>query len=71
MTNAAMVRKIGELRTRSAVLLIYHDSHDGVMNRYKIVRKWYDGGWHQKTEIKYADLFSVTNWINEYVRVYG
>ena len=60
------MKKIGELRAGSAHFVIFCDPTRA--NPYRIVRKWWDAGWHQKTEAVYADLCSVTEWLAAYVR---
>lgn len=61
----AQKRKIGELQTKAARIVIFYEG--GSRNPYRIARKWYDCGWHTKTEERYGDLLSVTIWINNFV----
>ena len=61
-----MTLKIGELDTIVGLFVIIYDSADKY-NHYKIYQKWYDKGWHRKLVEKYADLYSCTNWINNFV----
>lgn len=60
------MKKIGELNTTSIHFVIYYDERDKY-NHYKIYKKYWDNGWHRKLLDKYADLYSVTWLINEYV----
>ena len=59
------MKKIGELKTKTAWLVIYHEP--GKTNPYRIVRKWYDGGWHVKTEESYGELTSAVIWLYSFV----
>ena len=60
------MKKIGELNTLSGWFIICYDEAD--RNHYKLYQKWYNNGWHRKLIVKYADLFSCTIWINEYIK---
>jgi len=59
------MKKIGELNALAAHFVIYYDNAD--RNHYKIYQKWWNQGWHKKLIEKYADLFSCTVWINNYI----
>lgn len=41
---------------------------DGQHIPYRVIRKWWDSGWHQKTLVKYSDLNSCLWYIAEYFR---
>lgn len=57
-------KKVGEMRFGSAHFLIYFCFGNG--SSYRIIRKWWDAGWHTKTEEVYADMASVTAWLHQY-----
>ena len=38
-------------------------------NPYRLYSQWYDHGWHKKLLEKYANFFSVVEWLREYSRV--
>lgn len=60
------MKKIGELNALAGSFLIYYDSTEA-HNHYKIYNKWYNNGWHKMLVEKYADLFSCTAWINDFI----
>ena len=59
--------KMGELNTRAGRFVIYYDNAARV-NPYRIYKKWWNGGWHRELVEKYADLYSCTIYINDFVR---
>lgn len=62
------MRKIGELNAGTKTFVLYYDTKSEY-NRFRLYEKyWENYGTHRKLIEKYADLFSVTNYINEYVR---
>lgn len=61
-----IMKKIGELNALKGHFVLYYDSNEA-HNHYKIYLKWYDTGWHRKLIEKYADLFSCTMWISNYI----
>lgn len=63
------MKKIGELNTNHGTFEIKYDEQDRY-NPYKLYAKWYDGGYHRKLLVKYADLHGCTNAINEFVRTH-
>lgn len=60
------MKKIGELHTKAAYFVLYYDE-SAKYNPYRLYQKWYDAGWHKKLIEKYADLYSCTIWINNFV----
>ena len=61
------MKKIGDLNAMAAHFEIYYDEK-AKYNPYKIYNKWYYKGWHKQLIEKYADLFSCTEWINNFIR---
>lgn len=59
------MRKIGEIRS-NITFIIKVDDEDRI-NPYKVYRRWYDGGWHQKQAAKYGNLHSCLLYIEDRV----
>ena len=64
------MKKIGELNALAGSFVIYYDEADK-NNHYKLYKKWYNGGWHRHLIEKYADLFSCTSWVNEFIEYHN
>lgn len=60
--------KIGELSTKAANFVLYYRGDDKNGNPYWIYRVWYSRGKHKKLICKYANLFSATEFINDFVQ---
>ena len=64
--------KIGELNATAAHFVLYYKEDDKHGNRYQLYRTWFaDGTKHRKLVIKYADLLSVTWFINDFIRAHN
>lgn len=51
----------------------YHiiiEYHNGKINPYRIIRKWYRNGEHRKQLQKYADFGSCLDFIRDYYRIW-
>lgn len=59
-------RKIMELNDLGHHIEVIKE--DGQTNPYRIIRVWYDMGWHRKTLEKYCCLDSVLYYIHEYFK---
>lgn len=46
---------------------VYYDDKAKV-NPYRIYQEWHDRGKHKKQIERYANLYSCTCWINDYIR---
>ena len=57
--------KIGELKAKGCYFEIKYD--DGNTNPYVLYRKYWKSGWHREQIVRYANLASVTWYINDYV----
>lgn len=64
------MRKIGMLHPKGIIFEICYDEK-AKHNPYRIYRKYWQSGWHKKLEEKYADLYSCTIWLNEYVKTHN
>ena len=61
------MKKIGMLDTKKAYFEIYYDEK-AKTNPYRLYNKyWKTDRWHRKLIEKYADLYSCTIWLNNYV----
>lgn len=59
-------KKVGEMWFGSVHFIIYFCY--GKTITYRIIRKWWDGGWRTSTEAVFADMEAVTKWLHAFAR---
>lgn len=57
-------RKVGEMWFGSDHFVVYYK--EGSVNPYRILRKWWDAGYHTRQCVAYADMASVTAWLHQF-----
>lgn len=61
-----MTRKVMTLDDGKRSLFCTYDNSDK-FNPYRLYVKWFDGRWHRKMIVKYADMSSVVHYIADYL----